>query len=130
MMDDYFLILGIGVAIGFIDFAIKEIPKWDDLKPIFQGTSWHMIIAALYILVITGLSTAHFRPVLYFGLFAIINEDFAYWIFRYIYVKLKYRNKAYTAGWKLRPPFNLPVWLYYSYLLLINGSLIYLFERY
>jgi len=116
---EYIQILGIGIAIGLIDYLIKGVPKWKELAPIFQGESWHIIIGFMYILAIVMLAYANLNILVLIGVFGIINEDFSYWIFRFIHKR----------WWKLKPPFDIPVWFYYSLLILINGILIYLFVR-
>ena len=129
-MTDYIQILGIGIAIGLLDYLIKGVPKWDTLGDIFQGISWGLIISILYILAIVALACANMKLLLLVGILAVINEDFSYWIFRYIFMKVKFRkSRVVSIGWILKPPLNIPVWLYYSYLVLINVILIYLFVR-
>jgi len=117
-MDEWILVLSAGVFIGGLDFIIKGIPKWTDLRDIFTGFIWGLIIILIYILAITALAFAHGKLLLLAGVLAVINEDFFYWVFHWIW----------HGEYKLKPPLNIPVWFYWFYLVVINGTLLILFE--
>jgi len=117
-MIEYILIVLAGFAVGLIDYIIKGVIEWKNLKDFLRGTTWHLTITFLYILVIIALAYANGRPLLLAGILGVINEDFSYWIC----------HRIHKGFWKVKPPFNLELWFYYFYLVVINGTLLILFE--
>lgn len=117
-MNEFIQIWGIAICVGGLDYLIKGVPEWKKLKPFFQGSSWHIVIGVVYLLSILALSFSTMNYLILVGIFAIINEDFAYWCF----------HRIHRGFWKVKPPFNLELWFYYFYLVVINGTLLILFE--
>ena len=103
----------IGLMVGLLDYLTKGIAvdegRWSSLPSIMQGHSWGAIMIGLYYLHVIVLAL-WLSPVYWWGLLLFANEDFGYWLWRYVA----------TGRVANRLPFNLHRHIYFGWITISN----------